>query len=49
VVGRVPLPTHVTEQNLAYLRTKRDRMGHLLDIIEPETESGPADIPEELR
>jgi 3,4-dihydroxy 2-butanone 4-phosphate synthase / GTP cyclohydrolase II len=48
VVGRVPLPTHVTEQNLAYLRTKRDRMGHLLDIIEPETESGPADVPEGL-
>jgi 3,4-dihydroxy 2-butanone 4-phosphate synthase/GTP cyclohydrolase II len=35
----------VTEQNLGYLRTKRDRMGHLLDIIEPETESGPADSP----
>jgi 3,4-dihydroxy 2-butanone 4-phosphate synthase/GTP cyclohydrolase II len=45
VVGRVPLPTHVTVENLAYLRTKRDRMGHLLDIIEPETESGPADVP----
>jgi 3,4-dihydroxy 2-butanone 4-phosphate synthase/GTP cyclohydrolase II len=45
VVGRVPLPSHVTEQNLGYLRTKRDRMGHLLDIIEPETESGPADSP----
>jgi 3,4-dihydroxy 2-butanone 4-phosphate synthase/GTP cyclohydrolase II len=45
VVGRVPLPSHVTEQNLGYLRTKRDRMGHLLDIIEPETESGPADNP----
>jgi 3,4-dihydroxy 2-butanone 4-phosphate synthase / GTP cyclohydrolase II len=45
VVGRVPLPSHVTTQNLDYLRTKRDRMGHLLDIIEPETESGPADNP----
>jgi 3,4-dihydroxy 2-butanone 4-phosphate synthase/GTP cyclohydrolase II len=43
VTGRVPLPSHVTAENLAYLRTKRDRMGHLLDIIEPETESGPAD------
>jgi 3,4-dihydroxy 2-butanone 4-phosphate synthase/GTP cyclohydrolase II len=43
VTGRVPLPSHVTEQNLGYLRTKRDRMGHLLDIIEPETEAGPAD------
>jgi 3,4-dihydroxy 2-butanone 4-phosphate synthase/GTP cyclohydrolase II len=45
VSGRVPLPSHVTPENLGYLRTKRDRMGHLLDIIEPETESGPADVP----
>jgi 3,4-dihydroxy 2-butanone 4-phosphate synthase/GTP cyclohydrolase II len=45
VTGRVPLPSHVTAENLGYLRTKRDRMGHLLDIIEPETESGPADLP----
>jgi 3,4-dihydroxy 2-butanone 4-phosphate synthase/GTP cyclohydrolase II len=35
----------VTAENLQYLRTKRDRMGHLLDIIEPETESGPDDLP----
>jgi len=35
----------VTAENLAYLRTKRDRMCHLLDIIEPETEAGPADTP----
>ena len=28
VTGRVPLPVHVTEDNLRYLRTKRDRMGH---------------------
>jgi len=45
VVDRVPLPSHVTAENLAYLRTKRDRMGHLLDILEPETESGPDDVP----
>jgi 3,4-dihydroxy 2-butanone 4-phosphate synthase/GTP cyclohydrolase II len=35
IVGRVPLPSHVTAENLNYLRTKRDRMGHLLEIIEP--------------
>ena len=35
VLGRVSLPSTVTAQNLSYLRTKRDRMGHLLDIIEP--------------
>jgi 3,4-dihydroxy 2-butanone 4-phosphate synthase/GTP cyclohydrolase II len=28
VVGRVPLPTHAHPENLTYLRTKRDRMGH---------------------
>src|SRR5205085_11298740 len=27
IVGRVPLPSHVTAENLQYLRTKRDRMG----------------------
>ncbi len=47
VTGRVPLPSHVTAENLAYLRAKRDRMGHLLDIIEPsailEDTVGPAD------
>ncbi len=28
IVGRVPLPVQATAENLAYLRTKRDRMGH---------------------
>jgi 3,4-dihydroxy 2-butanone 4-phosphate synthase / GTP cyclohydrolase II len=48
VLGRVGLPTHVTKQNLGYLRTKRDRMGHLLDIIEPDAEEvvAPADAPD---
>ncbi len=45
VLGRVPLPSHVTAENLAYLRTKRDRMGHLLDILEPGTGSGTGDVP----
>jgi 3,4-dihydroxy 2-butanone 4-phosphate synthase/GTP cyclohydrolase II len=35
ITGRVGLPTHVTPDNVGYLRTKRDRMGHLLEIIEP--------------
>ncbi|WP_029430475.1 bifunctional 3,4-dihydroxy-2-butanone-4-phosphate synthase/GTP cyclohydrolase II [Blastococcus sp. URHD0036] len=43
ILGRVPLPSHVTAENLDYLRTKRDRMGHLLDILEPET--GSEDLP----
>jgi 3,4-dihydroxy 2-butanone 4-phosphate synthase / GTP cyclohydrolase II len=28
VTGRVPMPVRATPQNLRYLRTKRDRMGH---------------------
>ena len=28
IVGRVPLPTHANPDNLRYLLTKRDRMGH---------------------
>ncbi|MEN0139638.1 MAG: GTP cyclohydrolase II [Rhodococcus sp. (in: high G+C Gram-positive bacteria)] len=32
VTERVQLPATVTRDNLAYLRTKRDRMGHLLDL-----------------
>jgi 3,4-dihydroxy 2-butanone 4-phosphate synthase/GTP cyclohydrolase II len=30
IVERVPLPPRVTSDNLRYLRTKRDRLGHLL-------------------
>jgi 3,4-dihydroxy 2-butanone 4-phosphate synthase/GTP cyclohydrolase II len=37
ITGRVALPTHVTPENVGYLRTKRDRMGHLLEIIEPDS------------
>ena len=36
VVGRVPLPGRPTPENIAYLRTKRDRMGHLLDHLPDE-------------
>jgi 3,4-dihydroxy 2-butanone 4-phosphate synthase/GTP cyclohydrolase II len=32
VAGRVPIQAQVTPQNVAYLSTKRDRMGHLLDL-----------------
>jgi len=37
IVERVPLPTLTTTHNLAYLQTKRDRMGHLLDLPEGAT------------
>jgi 3,4-dihydroxy 2-butanone 4-phosphate synthase/GTP cyclohydrolase II len=32
VTGREPLPVHANPENLRYLETKRDRMGHDLDI-----------------
>ncbi len=32
VLGRVPLPTHANPENLRYLQTKRDRMGHDLEL-----------------
>ena len=35
VVGRIPLPTHANPDNLRYLMTKRDRMGHELILPEP--------------
>ncbi|HXW31583.1 MAG TPA: bifunctional 3,4-dihydroxy-2-butanone-4-phosphate synthase/GTP cyclohydrolase II, partial [Acidimicrobiales bacterium] len=31
IVDRVPLPAEPNPENLQYLRTKRDRLGHLLD------------------
>jgi 3,4-dihydroxy 2-butanone 4-phosphate synthase / GTP cyclohydrolase II len=34
VVGRVPLPGRAHPENVRYLRTKRDRMGHLLDELD---------------
>ncbi len=41
IVGRVPLPTLVTDENLRYLKTKRDRMGHLLSLAPDGTEAYP--------
>jgi 3,4-dihydroxy 2-butanone 4-phosphate synthase/GTP cyclohydrolase II len=31
IVGRVPITTVATDENLRYLETKRDRLGHLLE------------------
>jgi 3,4-dihydroxy 2-butanone 4-phosphate synthase / GTP cyclohydrolase II len=38
IVERVPLQTRPNPENLRYLRTKRERMGHLLDL--PAEEGG---------
>ena len=32
ILGQVPLPTHANPHNLRYLQTKRDRMGHDLNL-----------------
>jgi 3,4-dihydroxy 2-butanone 4-phosphate synthase/GTP cyclohydrolase II len=32
VIGQVALPTHANPENLRYLQTKKDRMGHTLDL-----------------
>jgi|tagenome__1003787_1003787.scaffolds.fasta_scaffold20989862_16 3,4-dihydroxy 2-butanone 4-phosphate synthase/GTP cyclohydrolase II len=48
VVERVPLTPHPNDHNLAYLQTKRDRMGHVLpDLFVPGPEmpeSQPSDL-----
>jgi 3,4-dihydroxy 2-butanone 4-phosphate synthase/GTP cyclohydrolase II len=38
IIGREPLPVRPHPENMRYLRTKRDRMGHLLDGLGPGTE-----------
>jgi 3,4-dihydroxy 2-butanone 4-phosphate synthase/GTP cyclohydrolase II len=35
IVDRVPLETSPNPRNIGYLRTKREKMGHLLDHLEP--------------
>jgi len=34
ISGREPMPVRVHDENVRYLRTKRDRMGHLLDELD---------------
>jgi 3,4-dihydroxy 2-butanone 4-phosphate synthase/GTP cyclohydrolase II len=38
ITGRIPLPVRPHPENVRYLRTKRDRMGHLLDELEQVVE-----------
>jgi 3,4-dihydroxy 2-butanone 4-phosphate synthase/GTP cyclohydrolase II len=45
VTGRVPLPVHANPENLRYLQTKRDRMGHDLALDEFGAENLEADDP----
>ncbi len=39
VVERVPLESRPREENIRYLRTKREKLGHLLERLEVEAES----------
>ncbi|MBU0756258.1 MAG: bifunctional 3,4-dihydroxy-2-butanone-4-phosphate synthase/GTP cyclohydrolase II [Planctomycetes bacterium] len=41
IVKRVPIIVPPTERNAAYLRTKKEKMGHLLDEIEEELDKKP--------
>lgn len=40
VVERVGVPSRATAENIAYLRTKRDRMGHLIDMADQPSSTG---------
>jgi hypothetical protein len=42
IVERVPLETIPNPENLVYLRTKRDRMGHLLEGLGDPADNGSA-------
>jgi len=35
IVDRVPLEVPATDTTRAYLRAKRDKMGHILNFVEP--------------
>ena len=41
VVDRVPISTPASTHNVAYLRTKRDRMGHSIELAERSPSWGP--------
>lgn len=54
ITGRVALPTAATAQNITYLRTKAERMGHLLDLssshpVFDEDDANPVAAPDTTR
>jgi 3,4-dihydroxy 2-butanone 4-phosphate synthase/GTP cyclohydrolase II len=48
VVEQVPLQVHATPENIAYLRTKRDRMGHQMPGLDgsPDVPAAPVAVPQ---
>ncbi|MEZ5211535.1 MULTISPECIES: bifunctional 3,4-dihydroxy-2-butanone-4-phosphate synthase/GTP cyclohydrolase II [unclassified Gordonia (in: high G+C Gram-positive bacteria)] len=40
IIDRVPMPVRATKENLRYLKTKRDRMGHDLQGLDDAIENG---------
>jgi 3,4-dihydroxy 2-butanone 4-phosphate synthase / GTP cyclohydrolase II len=45
IVERVPLQSRVTEHNVAYLRAKKAKLGHLLDLDDEASFEAPAVLP----
>ncbi len=45
ITERVSMPPATTEENLRYLQTKQQRMGHLIEGLDDGLEEGPADEP----
>ena len=35
IVERVPIETEPTKDNIRYLRTKKEKLGHMLDLVDP--------------
>jgi 3,4-dihydroxy 2-butanone 4-phosphate synthase/GTP cyclohydrolase II len=47
IAERVPLVTEPTDENIGYLRAKREKLGHILDNLEqPQADSQPEPEPE---
>ena len=45
ILERIPLETHPTPENIEYLRTKREKLGHLLE--HPDLDASRTDVAEE--